>query len=261
LPLISSTQVDEENGNRGGLQYASELNASGALLKHSFVLETDSGAFQPFGIGIGCVPGADCSAAQAQMALIGSTLLAGIGSGNVSAGGGGEDIGPSCETGVPCVGLNVLDPRLTGDSNNPCMNDAMGQWSQPVYSPSSMPYYDSQYFWVHHSAADTMERLDPRQLNHVAAALAVWAYSVASLPELLPRNEAAPPAGPSSGGSSSGPPVLAISVGLGVAALAVVAGLGAWRWRAAAGKGSRAAPFDAYSKLGASGSGDVYATA
>ena len=38
-----------------------------------------------------------------------------------------------------------------------------------------------------------MERLDPRQLNHHAAAIAVWAYAVAKLPELLPRNEAAPP--------------------------------------------------------------------
>ena len=37
-----------------------------------------------------------------------------------------------------------------------------------------------------------MERLDPRQLNHHAAALAVWSYAVAKLPELLPRNEAAP---------------------------------------------------------------------
>lgn len=189
--------VNEENGDRGGEAYAAALGAPAytgpfSLANHSFALETDIGAFQPYGIGVGCVPGADCGAALAQMTLIGDALLGGIGSGNVSEGGGGTDVEPSCDTGVVCMGTNVLDPRLTNDTNNPCTNDAMGAWSPPSYSPTDMPY-DSYYFWIHHSAADTIERMDPRQLNHHAAALAVWSYAVAQLPELLPRNESAPP--------------------------------------------------------------------
>jgi carboxypeptidase Q len=187
--------TNEENGDRGGEAYAAALGppyvGPFSLANHSAAIETDIGGFQPYGIGVGCVPGADCGAALAQMTLIGNTLLAGIGSGNVSEGGGGTDVEPSCDTGVVCMGTNVLDPRLTGDSNNPCTNDAMGAWSPPSYSPTNMPY-DSYYFWIHHSAADTIERMDPRQLNHHAAALAVWSYAVAQLPELLPRNESAP---------------------------------------------------------------------
>jgi carboxypeptidase Q len=147
--------VNEENGDRGGEAYAAALQGGGyqGLDKHSFALETDIGAFQPYGIGVSCLPTADCSAAMAQMTLIGAELLAGIGSGNVSAGGGGTDVEPSCNAGVPCMGTNVLDPRLTGDSNNPCMNDAMGAWTAPTFSPSNMPY-DSQYFWIHHSEGE-----------------------------------------------------------------------------------------------------------
>lgn len=82
--------------------------------------ECDGGAFQPYGIGAQCGQSADCSAALSQLTTLGAGLLASIGSGNVSAGGGGTDIDPSCELGVVCAGFNVLDPRLTPDSNNPC---------------------------------------------------------------------------------------------------------------------------------------------
>jgi carboxypeptidase Q len=126
--------VNEENGNAGGIQYATNLAPSGpgSLANHSWMMESDSGAFFPFGIGISCTGNSNggCAAAQAQLTLIGSALLSSIGSGNVSAGGGGEDIDPSCSTGIPCSGLNVLDPRLSqGAINNPCTIDAT--WSAP----------------------------------------------------------------------------------------------------------------------------------
>ena len=146
--------VNEENGSAGGITYSQSVNLSA----HSFMSECDGGAFQPYGIGAQCLPSADCSAAIAQLTTLGAGLLASIGSGNVSVGGDGTDIAPSCELGVVCAGFNVLDPRLTGDSNNPCMTDSMGAWTLPTYSVSALPY-DSQYFWIHHSAADTMERM------------------------------------------------------------------------------------------------------
>lgn len=82
--------VNEENGSAGGNQYLNDLNATGALLNHSIALETDSGAFTPLGIGLSCSCGVGpcnnggCGAAIAQLATIGSALLGGIGSGNVS---------------------------------------------------------------------------------------------------------------------------------------------------------------------------------
>ena len=171
--------VNEENGDKGGDQYAEDLAdvTYQGIANHSWAMETDIGPFAPYGIGVSCATGSDCGAAQAQLALIGAELLSGIGSGNVSAGGGGTDVGPTCALGVVCSGLNVLDPRLTSDTNNPCTADAMGVWGPPSYDASNPQLYDSQYFWVHHSEADTMERVDPRQLNHGAAALAVWAYA------------------------------------------------------------------------------------
>ena len=87
-----------------------------------------------------------------------------------------------------------------------------------------------------------MERLDPRQLNHVAAALAVWAFAVGELPALLPRNEPAPPAAPP---ASAGSGVNMGAVGGGaVGGLALAAGVAfavkAWRARVAAGGGGAA---------------------
>jgi carboxypeptidase Q len=219
--------VNEENGSAGGITYSKSVNLSA----HSWMSECDGGAFQPYGIGVSCSfngTSNDCSAAQQQLTTIGDALLSSIGSGNVSAGGGGTDIDPSCELGVVCAGFNVLDPRLTPDSNNPCMTDAMGAWSIPSFSPTSLPY-DSQYFWVHHSEADTIERMDPRQLNHVAAASAIWAYSIAQLPELLPRNAAASTPSPSSSGASNRGAV--IGGGVMGAVLAVGAVVFFYRWR------------------------------
>lgn len=126
------------------------------------------------------------------------------------------------------------------------MADSMGTWTVPQYSASNLPY-DSQYFWVHHSQADTIERMDPRQLNHVAAASAIWAYSIASLPELLPRDAAAPPASHAAAAGSSSFTIGAIAGGS--IAAAGVAGFIFYRNRASAA-GALAGP--AYSALGVS---------
>ncbi len=130
--------------------------------------------------------------AIAQLQVL-SPLLKSIGGDQVLSGGGGADIDPICQTGIVCAGWDVLDPRLSNDvTNNPCTADANGAWVAPVFDPYKQQGYDSGYFWFHHSEADTMERIDPTQLNTNAAALAIWTYSIAQLPELLPRNNYAP---------------------------------------------------------------------
>ena len=188
--------VNEENGDAGGKQYFQDFNSTGALLNHSIAIETDSGAFTPLGLGISCANNNNggCAAAKAQMQILG-TLLAPIGGGLVSDGGGGADIEPMCSVGIVCSGLNVLDPRLSTGTNNPCIADAMGAWTAPVFNAetaTATTQYDSGYFFFHHSEADTIERIDPYQLNHVSAALAIWTFSIAQLPSLLPRDDPAP---------------------------------------------------------------------
>ena len=109
----------------------------------------------------------------------------------------------------------------------PSFIDAHFSLAHPPFSlpPSPCPAAIS---WNHHSASDTIDRMDARQLNHHAAALAVWAYAVAQLPELLPRNESAPPAPPP---TPSDKAASAGAVAASVAGVAVIAAAGVMAWR------------------------------
>jgi carboxypeptidase Q len=44
-----------------------------------------------------------------------------------------------------------------------------------------------RYFVIHHSAADTVERITPEEVSRAAAAIATVAYAVAEMPDRLPR--------------------------------------------------------------------------
>ncbi|MEJ2205708.1 MAG: M28 family metallopeptidase [Gemmatimonadota bacterium] len=136
--------TNEENGLRGGTQYA----ADHADEPHVLAMESDAGVFEPLGFGF---TGSDRAFDIVQEI---GTLLAPVGSDRISRGGGGADIGPLMQTGVPGMGLNVDGTR---------------------------------YFWYHHSDADTLDKLDPDEVARCVAALAVVAYVVADLPEALPR--------------------------------------------------------------------------
>jgi carboxypeptidase Q len=168
--------VNEENGARGGQQYAHDY--SDTLSKTSIALESDVGTFTPDGISF-----LGSTKAQSILEYMGHQLLGGIGSGNVSGEGIGEDISYMCVTGVPCGNLNVLDPRVGTESNNPC-----APYSQPPYPLLTEDEFPRDgYFWYHHTEADTIDKLSPEQLQHAAATLGVWIYSIANLPTLLPR--------------------------------------------------------------------------
>ena len=138
--------TNEENGTRGGTGY---LDAHRDRVdQHILALESDNGAFRPRGFGF---TGSD--KALAIITEIGS-LLEPIGADSVSRGGGGADIGPLMEQGVP-----GMSPRVDGE----------------------------RYFWYHHSHADTMDKLDPAHMQQLAAAMAVMVYAVADMPQPLPR--------------------------------------------------------------------------
>jgi carboxypeptidase Q len=136
--------TNEENGMRGGNAYRDAHRAE--LDNHILAIESDGGVFKPLGFGF---TGPD--AAFATLGQIGQ-LLQRVGSGRITKGGGGADIGPIMALGVPGMGLNVDDTR---------------------------------YFWYHHTDADTVDKLDPREVAMCVATLAVMAYVVADMPERL----------------------------------------------------------------------------
>jgi carboxypeptidase Q len=142
--------TNEENGLRGAQAYL-ERHAAEAT-KHVLALESDGGVFSPKGFGF--------SGSEAARAIVRevAALLAPIGATEVAAQGGGADIGPLVRAGrVPAMSLDADGAR----------------------------YFI--YFIYHHTAADTVERLDPAEMSRCAAAVAVMAYVAADLPEALPR--------------------------------------------------------------------------
>jgi carboxypeptidase Q len=76
-------------------------------------------------------------------------LLAGIRANRIAAGGGGADIGPITRQGVVGASLNVEGP----------------------------------YFDIHHTPADTLDKISPQDLALCVATMAVMAYTVADMPQ------------------------------------------------------------------------------
>jgi carboxypeptidase Q len=138
--------TNEETMGRGGLAYREAHKAEAD--KHVLVVESDGGVFAPQSLGF---TGSD--SARAIMKQIGA-LLDRVGPIAIGASGGGADIGPMMELGVPGVGLEVDGSR---------------------------------YFWYHHTDADTVDKLDPMEMQRCVAAMAVLAFIVADMPEKLPR--------------------------------------------------------------------------
>jgi carboxypeptidase Q len=137
--------TNEENGGRGGLAYRDQHRNE--LSKHVLMMESDGGVFRPLGFGF---TGTD-TARQTVKAI--ASLLNGIGADQVSVGGGGADIGPSVQEG------HIASMSLDVDG--------------------------SKYFLIHHTAADTIDKIDPVEMAKCAAAVAVMAYVVADLPQRL----------------------------------------------------------------------------
>jgi carboxypeptidase Q len=149
--------TNEENGARGGAGYRDAHKAE--LANHVAILESDGGIFDPAGFGLTFDPaktgrpGAD-AALRTLTAIAG--LLGGLGADTVRDGGGGTDIEPAATAGnIPM--LSHLDK---GEANG-------------------------EYFLIHHTPADTIARITPKQVSDNAAAIAVMIYAIADLPTRL----------------------------------------------------------------------------
>jgi carboxypeptidase Q len=133
----------------GGLGGIAYATAHAAdVERHMLAMESDNGPFKPFGYRF--------SGSESALPAIRdiASLMARIGATKVDSGEPETDVAPLTAAGVPSIGLDV-DP--------------------------------SRYFWYHHSDADTMDKLDPREVAECVATMAVMAYVVADMPGALPR--------------------------------------------------------------------------
>lgn len=112
------------------------------LPNHVMLLESDGGVFDPSGFGF---TGPD--PARAIVTAL-ATLVAPLGANRIGPSGGGADIGPAATAGK----IPTMSHEVTGE-----------------------------YFLIHHTAADTVARITPKQMSDNAAAIAVMAYGVAEV--------------------------------------------------------------------------------
>lgn len=138
--------TNEENGGRGGQGYRDAHKNE--VDKHVAAIESDGGTFKFRGFGF---TGSDSAMAIVRQI---ARLLKPLGTDTIYSGGGGADIGPIMQLGVPGLSHNVDGTR---------------------------------YFWYHHTEADNVDKIDPREFAENVAAMAIMAYVLADLPEMLPR--------------------------------------------------------------------------
>lgn len=150
--------TNEEYGASGGQAYAKDHAAE--LPKHVAAIEADNGAFDPKGYAFQHAdPAAERRGLERLTALL--SLLRSVGSDHARAGFSGVDIYPMSEAGVPLLG-HLTDME--------------------------------RFFEIHHTAADTIDKVDPRELADNVATMAVTAYVLAEMPERL--DAPAPPSAP-----------------------------------------------------------------
>lgn len=139
--------MSEEYGGIGGKAYAKDHQPE--MANHIAAIESDLGAGHPLGFNIKGKAGVLPLLAHA------STVLQSSGAGLRRLTDSVEtDIAPLAALGVPCFGI----------------------------------WQDSRtYFNYHHTAADTMDKIDPKELAENGAVMAVLAYALANLPQPLPR--------------------------------------------------------------------------
>lgn len=140
--------MDEENGGSGHDAYARAHAAE--LANYVAAIESDLGAGHPMGFIMKANPGVTplLKPMLEVMRATGCSLL------RSSEYSPGSDISPLVKAGVPGF-APLQDARF--------------------------------YFNYHHTAADTLDKIVPRELQENAAAMVVLGYTLASLPQRLPR--------------------------------------------------------------------------
>jgi hypothetical protein len=139
--------MNEENGLAGANTYAK--NHAKEIANHFAAMETDGGAGHPLGINYATKPEGKSFFEPV------ARILQSSGAGILNlAEHPGADIGPLTKLGVP--GFSPIQDNRT-------------------------------YFNYHHTAADTLDKIVPRELAENAAVVTVTAYALANLEKPLPR--------------------------------------------------------------------------
>jgi hypothetical protein len=146
--------TNEENGGRGSKAYM-EAHAA-EVGKHVMAMEADTGAYAPIGMQVQ----SESARALPEVSDI-LSLTASFGGKRAKKGYGGADIGALAKHGVPALGL----------------------WMD-----------GSKYFDIHHTHADTLDKVNPLHVRQNTAMVAVVTYVVADMEEPLggPRKPAPP---------------------------------------------------------------------
>jgi carboxypeptidase Q len=140
--------TNEENGIAGARAYAKDHAAE--VAKHVLGVEADSGGFAPWGFTVE-VP-KDRLAKATRFAEDVAALLAPVGALQIKEAGSGADLIPLVKEGMPGMG----------------------------YVSHGQKYFD-----YHHSAADTLDKVDPRELADGVAVVAVLAWIAAEMPDRI----------------------------------------------------------------------------
>jgi carboxypeptidase Q len=139
--------MNEENGVVGGRTYAKDYEAD--IANHFAAIESDRGAGHPLGFEVKGKP--EILPLLVPMSAILQTSGAGL-----------TKITTDTETDISFLGTAGVP--------------SFGLW------PDTRTYFD-----FHHTAADTLDKVVPRELAENAAAMSVLAYTLANLPQTLPR--------------------------------------------------------------------------
>jgi carboxypeptidase Q len=149
--------MNEENGLRGGEGYALEHAAE--VAKHVAALEADSGSGRPLSVQVHGGAGA----AELLRPWVRPLAILGAESTADSPEAGGADTSPLARAAEPVTMVSVRQ-------------DA------------------SRYFDLHHSAADTLDKVKPFELAQATAAFAWTTFALAEMPAVLPRPQPKPAA-------------------------------------------------------------------
>lgn len=148
--------TNEENGLRGAEAYRDSLHSAAG--RHVAAIESDGGVEAPIGFAVqinransDSVDAARTALAVERMRPLGA-LLQGLGAQRVTDNGGGADIGPLMEQGVPGIAHRTVG---------------------------------THYFDWHHTASDMMDKVDPTELRQNVAAMTVMAWMLADMPGRL----------------------------------------------------------------------------
>ena len=139
--------MNEENGSAGSKQYAKDHEKD--ISNHFAAMETDSGAGHPIGVNIKANP-----EVKKMFAPVAAILQ--------QSGAGMLDLVEHC-------GADIEPLEKAG-------------------VPAFSPIQDSRfYFNYHHTAADTLDKIVPKELAENSAVVAVVAYALANMEVPLPR--------------------------------------------------------------------------